>query len=348
MTKKEQNQLDKVSWYVGIDVSKATFNYCIRYNGEKVINGKSSNNETAIVELINSMKLLPAFKIPKAVFGLEHTGIYTIKILRQLHKLKANVVLEPATRIKNSLGLLRGKNDKLDAARIAKYLIRNHPFLNLWHPKREIIEHLASLSTLRERVVKMHKAMTTPLKEDFEFFNEKISKKNITLCFRSVSSLEDDLLNIESFMKELINSDDHIKKLMNIMLSVPGIGPVTALQILIHTNEFKTINSARAFAAYCGVAPFEHTSGTSIKKRSKVSPLANKKIKSLLHNGVRTCIANDPELRTYYRRRVDIDMKNKTSMMNAVKFKIICRLFACIKEDRLYQKEYSPKLNKPE
>lgn len=130
---------------------------------------------------------------------------------------------------------------------------------------------------------------------------------------------------------------------MEIMLSVRGIGNVTALAMLLRTNEFKSITTARAFASYCGVAPFENTSGTSVKKISRVSPFANKHMKSLLHNCVRSCIGYDQEIKAYYKRRVEVDKKNRMSVMNAIKFKIICRVFACVRGARMFQQGYVSK-----
>ena len=255
-------------------------------------------------------------------------------------KSRAKVVVEPAMRIKNSLGIIRGKNDKLDAARITRYLIKNLQELKLWVPRRKIIEELNSLSTLRERIVRIRTIMVTPLEEDDAFIDSSISKANIDLCQPSITNINQLVPKIDDHIKVLWKNDIHCNRLMQIMLSVIGIGDITPLQMLIHTNEFKSITTARAFASYCGVAPFECDSGTSVKKKARVSPIANKRIKSLLHNRVRSCLKNDSEIKTYYKRRVEIDKKNKMSTMNAIKFKLICRVFACVCADRLYDKNY--------
>ncbi|WP_316797110.1 transposase [Pedobacter agri] len=335
-----ERKLTVIKFFIGIDISKATFNYCVRYGGGNVLNGKIANNVESIKEFVLTLKEITGFKLSYAVFGMEVTGVYGLILVNTLTKMKAKVVVEPSMRIKNSLGIIRGKNDKLDAARIARYLIKNLQELKLWIPRRKLIDELSSLSTLRERMVKVGVMITTPLNEDINFIDPSISAANINLCNPSIMQVEQLITNIDIKIKALYTNDDHCNRLMKIMLSVMGIGEVTALQILIHTNEFKTITTARTFASYCGVAPFEYDSGTSVKRRAKVSPLANKRIKSLLHNGVRTCIGNDPEIKAYYRRKVDVDKKNKMSVMNAIKFKLICRVFACVRGDRFYEKGY--------
>lgn len=339
----ESKKLSGTKFFIGIDVSKATFNYCLRYGGGTVINGKVANNVDSIKEFVSELKVIPEFKLRYAVFGMELTGVYGLILMNTLTKVKAKVVVEPALRIKNSLGIIRGKNDKLDAARITRYLIKNLHELKLWVPRRKIIEELASLSTLRERVIRVRTMMVTPLEEDDAFIDSSISKANFELCQPSIANINELVPRIDDRIKELWKNDIHCNRLMQIMLSVIGIGDITALQILIHTNEFKSISTARAFASYCGVAPFEFDSGTSVKKKARVSPIANKRIKSLLHNGVRSCLKNDPEIKVYYKRRVEIDKKNRMSAMNAIKFKLICRVFACVRTNRLYYRNYVSK-----
>jgi hypothetical protein len=56
--------------------------------------------------------------------------------------------------------------------------------------------------------------------------------------------------------------------------------------------------------------------------------------------GVIVLITNDPEIKAYYKRRVEVDKKNKMSTMNAIKFKLICRVFACVRGDSLYDRNY--------
>lgn len=335
-----ERKLGNIKYFVGIDIAKATFNYCVRYGGGQVINGKTANQLESIHEFLSMLKQIPGCQVSNVIFGMEVTGVYGNVLIEALSKLKAKFVVEPALRIKNSLGIIRGKNDKLDASRIARYLIKNLHELKLWVPKRKIIQEMNSLSTLRQRIIKIQGMMTVPLKEDKEFINEPILKVNNELCNPTLTELKKLITNIDTHLKQLWTQDEQCKRLMQIMLSVTGIGPVTALQILIHTNEFKSITNPRAFASYCGVAPFEYGSGTSVKKAPRVSHYANKKIKSLLHTGVIVLITHDPDTKAYYKRRVEVDKKNKMSTINAIKFKLICRIFACVRGDRLYDRNY--------
>ena len=88
----------------------------------------------------------------------------------------------------------------------------------------------------------------------------------------------------------------------------------------------------RKLACYCGVAPFKHQSGSSIKGKTKVSHIANKKMKSLLNMAALSAKRNDIEIKEYYERKVE-EGKNKMSVLNAIRCKIISRAFAVIERE---------------
>ena len=119
------------------------------------------------------------------------------------------------------------------------------------------------------------------------------------------------------------------------MESIPGIGRVTALYLITITQVFARFANGRKFACFAGVAPFEYRSGSSIRGKTKVSPLANKKIKSLLHMASLSAVRYDPELRLYYKRKKE-EGKHSMLVLNNIKFKLIQRAFAVINRQTPY------------
>ena len=128
-----------------------------------------------------------------------------------------------------------------------------------------------------------------------------------------------------------------------LITSVNGIGFVTASYILVTTNEFINISDPKKYACYSGVVPFEHTSGTSIRGKNRVSQMANKKIKTLLHMAALTAIKMKGEIQDYYLRKVK-EGKNKMSILNAIRNKLVLRIFACITQNRVYENNNCYKL----
>ncbi|RZK76905.1 MAG: IS110 family transposase [Pedobacter sp.] len=328
------------NFFVGIDVSKLDLDIAIMNRNKLVQHYKVGNNPTEIMAFIKEIKLTHSLTIPNTVFGMEQTGIYCNHLLYCLEKLRANVVLDDAKHIKSSLGMVRGKNDKTDAIRIAGYLVKGRDTLKLWNAKRPILNDLARLSTLRERLVSVQKALSTPLREERSFINKASSDTTIQLCSNTLNSLKSDIVELENHIETVWKNDERLNHLMELIMSVPGVGPITALQIVISTNEFKGINDPRKFACYCGVAPFEHTSGTSVRRLTRVSSISNRKLKSLLSTCALSARRFVPEIKAYYERKKDGEGKHKMSVMNAIRFKIIGRVFACVNKDRPYIKEY--------
>lgn len=325
--------------FIGIDVSKNTLDFAVLQGNEIVFQAREENGAQGIRNFMKQLKTLPGFRLEHAVFCMEHTGIYNQYLLEFLSHLKAPVCLESSLQIKQSSGLQRGKNDKIDALRIALYAYKNKGELRLWQPQREVISKLKHLVALRSRLITVKNQLTVPLKELSVFAEKSQSRQMCALCKNSVSALEKDMQKTDKEIEQVIKSDEHLNKLFSLITSVDGIGPVTASAILVTTNEFKDINEPARFACYAGVAPFEYSSGSSIKGKTRVSPKANKAMKTLLHLSAVSAIRHNADMKAYYERKV-AENKNKMSVINAVRNKLVWRIFSCVHNNRFYQEKY--------
>lgn len=330
----------KYKWFIGIDVSKSTLDCCILFMDQKLFHKQIENTPKGIREYLNLLKKeIPEFLIQDAIFCMEHTGIYNIHLLETLHLKKANIWLESAIHIIKSIGIQRGKNDVVDAYRIANFAYKNREEVKIWEPKREVINNLKALSSVRNRLINCKKQLSNVFKN-----STHISKKELQIVkqctSKSISYLEKDIIKTDKKIAEIIKSDPRLNELFALITSVDGVGGVTAVEMLVTTNEFKSITEAKKFACYAGVAPFEHSSGTSIRGRTKVSKMANKKTKKVLHMAALSSIAMKGELRDYYDRKVE-EGKNKMLVLNAIRNKIVLRVFACVNNNRMYVKDYN-------
>jgi transposase len=297
------------------------------------------NTPESIVNFIKELRTLPKFTVSKAIFCMEHTGFYCNHLLGCLKKHKANIALENSLQIKNSLGQVRGKTDKIDAIRIADYAYRSKEHLRLFVPRRRILEQLSELNTLRSRLLSLHLTLSKPLKEQSSFVKKGIVKENIKLCALSTKALKADLVSVEDRIAALIESDERLKRLMEIMTSIKTIGAITGVSILLATNEFRNINNPKKFACYAGVAPFAKESGIT-KTRARVSHIADKKMKALLHLCAIRARRSIPEIKNYFLRKTVVEGKHKMLVLNAIRYKMILRIFACVNQDRCYEPYY--------
>jgi transposase len=328
--------------YIGIDVSKNTLDFAVLQGKEIMFQLQVTNDVTGIKDFMKQLKAAVTlkFKLNEAVFCMEHTGIYNQHLLHFLFNKKANICLEASVHIKMASGLQRGKSDKIDALRIAQYAYKNREELKLWQPKRQAVQQLKYYAALRNRLINAKKLLSIALQET-EPFDKQAASKMKALSKSSVNALGNDIAKTEEAIDKLIKADEQLKRLFEIVTSVQGIGKVTATEMIITTNEFKDINDPKKFACYAGVAPFEHSSGTSIKGKARVSHKANKTVKSLLHMSALVAIYYNDDLKKYYERKLQ-ENKNKMSIVNAVRNKLVHRVFACVRENKLYQKKYEP------
>lgn len=329
------------NFFIGIDVSKDTLDIgLLEANSPEIINHRQvSNDDYGIAAMLDWLTENKDFSIENSLFCMEHTGMYNYPLLQFFSQRSASVWVENPVQIKKSLGLQRGKNDKVDAVRIAQYAYRSKDQIKLWQPAREVVGRLKHLAALRERLVVTKKRLQTPVEELFKSGNETIAKVLERSMGKTMKGLDKDLKAIEAQMKEAIDKDDDLKKLYALVTSVVGIGFVTAVNMIIYTNEFKLFSDYRKFACYSGVAPFEYRSGSSIRGRTRVSHMANKKMKCCLHMASLTGIKLDEGLKTYYNRKV-AEGKNKMSVLNAIRNKLLARVFAVVSRGTEYQKNY--------
>lgn len=329
----------KFTFFIGIDVSKETLDWAVLYNGKLLFHKLDSNTKQGIVNFILELKTLKGFTLTKAIFCMEHTGIYCNNLLQVLKKYKANVAHENALKIKNSFGLVRNKSDKVDSIRIAQYAYVHKDSLRLSIGKRPEIISLANLFSLRNRLLGIQIALNVPLNEQRKFTLKTIHTESDRLCNDSLNALKSDLGKVDVSIDNLIANDERLARLMRIVTSVPNVGRITGIQVIISTNEFLDINCPRKFACYSGVAPFQHHSGKTLG-RAKVSHIANKKVKALLHICAMGATRGKGELKDYYVRKTQDEGKPKMAVINALRNKIIYRIFACVNQDRLFNREH--------
>ena len=329
--------MEKQQYFLGVDVSKATLDIAVVKEGEVVLESKILNENKAISKFLNETRRALSISADQMTFCLEHTGIYGLHLLHVLDKAKIRICVEPALQIKQSQGMTRGKNDQVDARRIALYAFKNRLELRYWKPQRVVLQKLQALLSLRDRLIKVKVQLEVPIEELTGFLDEDIAKSIASSSKATIKGIEKDLQGVEKEIDELVRKDDTLNTLFKRATSVPGVGKITGLHMIVATGEFERIKEAKQFACYSGVAPFEHQSGTSLRSKPRVSRMANMTMKRLLHMAAMSAIQCCQEIRAYYLRKV-AEGKNKMAVINAVRNKLITRVFACIKQQRLYQK----------
>jgi Transposase and inactivated derivatives len=323
--------------FVGIDISKLTIDVTVIMHSNFKLQSyqKFENAKAGIIQLQKWLFNELALQKSETVFCMEHTGLYSKIPAIQLTRNGNHVWMELALHIKRSIGLQRGANDKVSSARIAEYAFKNKDQIKIWQAPSESLLIIQELLALRDRLIGAKKSLIIPVNEHKDMKNTLVIKTIEKYSIKSIRQIEKNISEIDQQLDNIVSMYQEIKHPINLVTSIKGIGKITALNLLVYTNNFQQYTVGKQLACYCGVVPFAHKSGTSVNKKPRVSYMANKNLKRLLHLCALAAIRNNPELKQYYERKVS-EGKNRMSVINAVRNKLVLRIAAVIKRGAPY------------
>ena len=317
--------------FIGIDISSKTLDLCVKIEGK--IEYFDIQNEPKSIRTFFKKHVRET-----AIVAMENTGRYNWNLFEVLSKMNLQVYVLSPLHLKKSLGLSRGKNDKVDALRICNYIEKNQKESIAWKPSSAAVCKLKILLAERNSRVRM-KAGLAKQQHDYKLMKSLgLDKDLLKLNQKLIEAVEVQIKKIEEAIEKNIKEDSELNRKAILIRSVPGVGKIVCWTMIAKTEGFTTITDPRKMACYSGVAPFDHQSGTSLRFKPKVSIFADKGIKSLLHLAAMSAIRLNNELRVYYQRKVE-QGKNKMSVLNAVRNKIIHRIFAVIKNQAMYKND---------
>lgn len=319
---------------IGIDISSKTLDICIK---------KSGRYSYDIIE--NDVKAIRRFlrkfedHFDEVIISMENTGRYNWYLYEVLETLSLKTYVLNPLHLKKSLGLTRGKDDKIDAKRICDFTEKNERDLVSWKPCSQTMKKIKVLFSERNSKVKLkasllkQRALYSQLKE------LKLDNKLMRINKKEVKLLEEHIDFLENEIEQLIEADQDLAARKTHIQSIPGVGKVLSWMIIAKTEDFTKVTDPRKMACYAGVVPFGYQSGTSVRHRPKVSHYADKSLKSILHMAAMRAVRMDNDLKEYYERKIK-EGKNKMAILNAVRNKIIHRIFALAKNGKSYEKNY--------
>ena len=230
----------------------------------------------------------------------------------------------------------REKTDKADAHMIAEYAFRHQDKARPYNPQSEGIRKLKTW-------LKTHDALT----------QAKKSLKNLAACMeavpltlrKSIAELEEQLKQTDKKIKQLLESEEDLFLNASLLMSVPGVGIVTAAALLIDTRNFTRFCNPRKYASHTGCVPCKHESGISIHRKARVSKASNRYVNSLLTEGSVSLMIHNKEMREYADRKRK-EGKDNGCIINNIRNKTIHRVFAVIRKQEPFDKNYNWNIKK--
>ena len=324
--------MSKFTNAIGIDVSKDKLDV-VDYQSKK--HKVFTNQESGFAQLLVWVKQVHGVQLESIVFCFAHTGLYSLQLCLLMEKNKLAYSMVPGLEIKRSIGIARGKNDKIDAYRIAQYAYLRRESITLTRLPSEKVLKLKNLLTLRTRMVQQRAGYQSHLKG----IDKCMSGQENSLLFESqqemIQELTKQIKRIEKEINKTIQEDEDLKRNYELATSVKGVGMIVGAAMLAYSDNFSQFKSWRPFASYIGTAPFEHESGSSIRGRKRVSNMANKELKALLSSAAASSIQYNTEMRLYYEKRLK-EGKPKMLVQIIIKNKLVSRVFAAVKRGTPY------------
>ena len=324
--------------YVGFDVSDDWLDVAVlNRSGELIHEEQLPNEKKAIRKLVRSLVKDHGVDIAQSLFCLEPTGHYSYALIDVLVAMKVPAWVAHPFHIKQVSSDLRGKSDKLDAVRIASYAYRYKDKARLITEDQIRFTELKQLIMKREQLVKDRSRVKAQLSHVNKHMQASLQRTFDSVDGALKKVLDKQLEKIEQLIERWLGADPHIQQQFDLLCSIPGIGDVVAMNFLAVTDGFLRFSDPKALACHCGVAPFEHSSGKTIKARSRTSPRSNSTLRPLLKLSALNASRFDPGLKRYYERKL-AEGKPEQLVLNAIAGKLIDRIYAVLRRGTPYLK----------
>lgn len=317
-------------FHLGIDISKKTFDVALMKEDSKILHKKFTNNPKGFDQLLEWLKQK---EIPSFHACMEATGVYWYHLARFLHEAGFRVsVLNPA-QIKAfaQSELSRNKTDKLDASLIARFCKSQNP--PPWSPPppefdelQALVRRLESLQGLE--IQEKNRLETNPPGAVAD------SLKTV------LQTIEIEIQRIKKLIQDHIDRHPNLKGQRDLLISIPGIGEITAANILAEIHDFKDFVSARHLAAYAGLNPRQHTSGTSVKKRNSLSKIGNARLRKCLYFPAITAKKHNPVIRKFCQNLKERG-KNNMVVIGAAMRKLLHIIFGVLKSAKPFDPKFA-------
>ena len=314
----------KYNEFYGVDISKDVFDV-VNTKGEHF---QLSNDEIGFKKLAKSIK-------KDSLVVMEATGYYHYCLAQYLYQKGYFVSVVNPLSVKRfiQMKLSKVKTDKSDAKAICEYAVSNEVSLYTAKDKSqaECLQLIRLIDTyLKHRTAiknKIHgeKTLAIPSKAVYRSLN------------RSLKSIEKEIKALEVRLTELVK--EHQQAQLTLLKTIPGMGVKTALMLIVMSDGFNRFESAKQLCSYAGITPTIRESGSSVRGRSRISKMGNKKLRNLLFMCSFSACKHNKGCKDIYERIISKGKSKKLALI-AVSNKLLKQAFAIAKSGLPYDENF--------
>lgn len=329
--------MSEIKYCVGVDIASDTFAASVGQLPWKLVIRPETfeNTEDGYCLLLAWLEKhhLPA---STTIVCMESTGVYCEGLAYFLSAQGYRVAVEPPLKVKRAFKPFGRKNDAVDSEQITEYACRHIDELSWWTPRSEILEQVKALLAVRE-----------------QFVTQKVAHHNALVALRRkvvrtpygeqayeqlIEQLKKQIKAIDEEIRRLIESDPSLKEMLLLLLSVPGVGLLLAAHFLVLTQyslDYKVL------ASFLGIAPNEHSSGTSVYKHATSRHFGPPIVRKLLYLAACSVCAHRPQFRAYLIRKTK-EGKPPRLVLNNVENKLVRIMCAVLNSRTAFIPDYHP------
>jgi len=314
---------------LGIDISKDKLDVAL-YQADSYKLATFANDKDGWWRLV---KWLKKHKAKTAHVCIEATGRYGEGVAMYLHQRDYPVSVVNPARIKayGNSQLQRNKTDQQDAKVIAHFCATQEP--TLWEPPSPEIQELQALSRRLETL----KADRT---RELNRRQSGLTSEVVLAAIEAhITFLNEQICDIEQQMRNLIDQDPDLRQQRDLLTSIPGIGDITAANFIAEVPNIHRFKTAGQLAAYAGLTPRHHDSGSSIHRRGRLVKIGNVRFRTTFYMPALSAMRYNPIVRDLV-SRLEAKGKNRMTIVGAVMRKLVHLAFGVLKHQRPFDPDY--------
>jgi len=323
--------MSRPEYFVGIDVASQSFTSTVLSSPREVVRvTETPNSPEGFAQFVSKLQArqITAYN---SVAIMEATGVYGEKLCYFLHSKGYRVAVEPPNEVKKAFKSKR-KNDTVDSRQIAEYGYRFFDGLRFWEPKPDLLQQIGTLLTTREQFTKQ----LTADKNSLRALSRKAVQTPMAnrLFEKNIRRLKKDIEAIDKAIQQLIDQDPSLKQKAGLVEGIPGVGLLLTANLMVITSGFNNLD-AKSLAAYLGICPYEHESGSSVRKRPRSDRYGTGKARKLLHLAARSTATHKHNFRAYYLRKL-AEGKPKRLALNNIANRLLRIICAVVRDGSPY------------
>jgi transposase len=310
---------------LGIDLAKRTFDATLQIS-------TGAQHYQAFPNTPDGFRQLQDWLAPHGVTHvhacMEATNVYWEALATFLHGQGHTVSVVNPARIKGyaMATMQRNKTDKLDSAIIAAFCATHHP--DAWQPLTAAHRRLRALVRHRDDLLQARLQQQNRLRDT----SDALVRASLDAILEAIAT---QLTQIEQQIREHLAAHAELRTNLNLLTTIVGISLVTAAKLLAEFAAIDQYESAKAAAADTGITPSQYESGTSVRRRPRMSKIGNANLRAALYFPALTAMRCCPAFQAI-RAEMIAKGKPKKVIIGAVMRKLVHVVYGVLKHQTPY------------